>query len=59
MDMLGTVVVGTITAVGGGTIRDALVMNRVPFWIEEWEYLVISAVAAAAAFFTWPSSVLC
>ena len=32
-DALGTVAVGTITAVGGGTIRDAVVLNKPPFWV--------------------------
>ncbi|ORY46534.1 hypothetical protein BCR33DRAFT_849224 [Rhizoclosmatium globosum] len=39
-DVFGAVVVGTITAVGGGTLRDALVLNKTPFWVEEWEYLI-------------------
>eukprot|EP00047_Mylnosiga_fluctuans_P017068 m.58501 g.58501 ORF g.58501 m.58501 type:complete len:244 (-) comp6906_c0_seq2:67-798(-) len=55
MDLLGTVVVGTITAVGGGTARDVIVLNRMPFWIEEWEYIVIGVAGALAAFFTWPT----
>jgi hypothetical protein len=52
-DALGTVAVGTITAVGGGTIRDAVVLNKLPFWFEEWEYLVMSMLAAAGVFFCW------
>ncbi len=57
MDVLGTIVVGTVTAVGGGTIRDTLVLGRAPFWIVEWEYLLISLLAAVGAFVAWPSCV--
>ncbi|RHZ27529.1 hypothetical protein DYB37_004716 [Aphanomyces astaci] len=52
-DLLGCTLIGTITAVGGGTLRDALVLNKQPFWIEEWEYLVFSGAAAAGAFYLW------
>jgi hypothetical protein len=24
-----------------------------PFWVEEWEYLVVAALSAAATFFLW------
>ncbi|KAJ3020557.1 UNVERIFIED_CONTAM: hypothetical protein HDU68_010115 [Siphonaria sp. JEL0065] len=52
-DVLGCSLIGTVTAVGGGTLRDALVLRVQPFWVEEWEYLVLSLVSAAAAFFLW------
>ncbi|KDO25444.1 hypothetical protein SPRG_09386 [Saprolegnia parasitica CBS 223.65] len=52
-DLLGSIIIGTITAVGGGTLRDALVLNKQPFWVEEWEYLVMSALAATTAFYFW------
>ena len=52
-DLLGCCVIGTITAIGGGTLRDVLVLRKQPFWFEEWEYLVISAAAAAGAFYFW------
>jgi len=50
-DLLGCVSVGTITALGGGTLRDALILRVEPFWVEEWEYLVLSGLAAGAVFF--------
>ena len=37
-------VVGVVTAVGGGTIRDIL-LNATPFWMEQASYLIISALA--------------
>ncbi|KAI9034417.1 UPF0126 domain-containing protein [Hyaloraphidium curvatum] len=52
MDILGCVLVGTITAVGGGTVRDLLIGNR-PFWNEEPEYIYISVVTAGATFMLW------
>lgn len=55
MDVFGATVVGTITAVGGGTIRDVLLgRGRRAFWMEEPEYLWICAVSAAGAFLAWP-----
>ena len=32
MDLLGAIALGTITAVGGGSIRDVVILGRVPFW---------------------------
>ena len=40
----GAYVVGVVTAVGGGTIRDIL-LNAVPFWMEQASYLIVSALA--------------
>jgi len=55
MDVFGATVVGTITAVGGGTIRDVLLgRGRRAFWMEEPEYLWICVVSAAGAFLAWP-----
>mmetsp|Transcript_78022 Transcript_78022/g.178496 ORF Transcript_78022/g.178496 Transcript_78022/m.178496 type:complete len:229 (+) Transcript_78022:3-689(+) len=50
MDLLGTCGVGTLTALGGGTIRDALMLGKAPFWTEETEYVTMAVVSAAAAF---------
>ena len=43
-DWFGAYVVGVVTAVGGGTIRDIL-LNAVPFWMEQASYLIVSALA--------------
>jgi len=53
MDILGCSLVGTITAVGGGTLRDALLLNKKPFWIEENEYLWMSIGASLLTFYLW------
>lgn len=43
-DWFGAYVVGVVTAVGGGTIRDIL-LNATPFWMEQTSYLIVSALA--------------
>ena len=54
MDAFGCTAVGTITAVGGGTVRDILLgQGRRAFWMEEQEYLWIAAGTALATFFGW------
>ena len=46
---------GTITAVGGGTVRDILLGGgRRAFWMEEIEYLFICVGVSAATFLAWP-----
>eukprot|EP00285_Hemiselmis_virescens_P017507 CAMPEP_0173399016 /NCGR_PEP_ID=MMETSP1356-20130122/43691_1 /TAXON_ID=77927 ORGANISM="Hemiselmis virescens, Strain PCC157" /NCGR_SAMPLE_ID=MMETSP1356 /ASSEMBLY_ACC=CAM_ASM_000847 /LENGTH=312 /DNA_ID=CAMNT_0014358639 /DNA_START=6 /DNA_END=941 /DNA_ORIENTATION=+ len=56
MDVFGCMILGTITAVGGGTLRDVLVLGKRPFWSDgEPEYFSMSLAAAALAFFIWPT----
>ena len=43
-DWFGAYVVGLVTAVGGGTIRDIL-LNATPFWMQQSSYLTISCLA--------------
>ena len=43
-DWFGAYVVGIVTAVGGGTIRDVL-LNATPFWMEQPSYLIVSGLA--------------
>lgn len=47
LDLLGVVVVATVTAIGGGTIRDVL-LNRDVFWILRPVYLYVILGAALA-----------
>lgn len=51
LDLLGVIVLGLVTAVGGGTIRDVL-LNRHPiFWLADQSYvgvIVLSALATVA-----------
>jgi uncharacterized membrane protein YeiH len=46
MDLIGVAVLATVTAVGGGTIRD-LLLDRPVFWISDPRYLAACLVAAA------------
>jgi uncharacterized membrane protein YeiH len=50
MDLFGVVVVGCVTAIGGGTLRDVLLDVPV-FWIATPRYFLLAAAAAAATFF--------
>ena len=43
-DIFGAYVVGFVTAIGGGTLRD-LFLGMTPFWMEQPSYVVITAVA--------------
>ena len=43
-DWFGAYVVGIVTAVGGGTVRDIL-LNTTPFWMEQPSYLIVSGLA--------------
>ena len=43
-DWFGAYVVGVVTAVGGGTLRDVL-LNTTPFWMTTYFYLLISGLA--------------
>ena len=54
MDLLGVIIVGIVTAVGGGTVRDFALLHRRPCWVDEVEYIVFSVIAAVLVFFTWP-----
>lgn len=43
-DLFGAYVVGLVTAVGGGTLRD-LLLGVTPFWMTEWVYLAVTGLA--------------
>lgn len=43
-DLFGAYVVGLVTAIGGGTLRDVL-LDVTPFWMNDSIYLIITAVA--------------
>ena len=50
MDAFGVVVLGCVTAVGGGTVRDVLLGSQPVFWMSEPWYLGVAALAALATF---------
>lgn len=46
LDLLGVLVVATVTAIGGGTIRDLLLDRHPIFWFHETEHLLVIAAAS-------------
>ena len=51
MDILGFMLIGTATGLGGGTLRDILLGNLPVFWIREPVWILICLVASGATFF--------
>jgi len=51
MDVVGFVLLGTATGIGGGTIRDTLINALPVFWVREPVYLVTCVFVSCAAFF--------
>lgn len=45
LDLLGVVVIATVTAIGGGTLRD-LLLDRPVFWLDDPVYLYVIALSA-------------
>lgn len=43
-DLFGAFIVGMATAVGGGTLRDVM-LGYSPFWMTQWVYFAITAMA--------------
>lgn len=46
MDLIGVIALGTVTAIGGGTIRDVLLDRHPIFWLADPAYLVVIIAAA-------------
>jgi len=54
MDLLGCIIVGFITALGGGTIRDVL-LGRLPvFWLAASDEFILCIATSTLTFFCWP-----
>jgi uncharacterized membrane protein YeiH len=51
MDVIGFILLGTVTGIGGGTIRDVVLGTLPVFWITEPAYLVTCVLVSAIAFF--------
>jgi uncharacterized membrane protein YeiH len=50
MDLIGVVMVGAATALGGGTVRDIL-LGRPVFWIGDQVYLIVALATTLVVFF--------
>jgi uncharacterized membrane protein YeiH len=46
LDLLGVMVIGSITAIGGGTLRDLLLGRHPIFWIRDSTYLIVTCGAS-------------
>lgn len=51
MDIFGFALLGTVTGVGGGTVRDVLLGNLPVFWVKQPTYAAIALITSAAVFF--------
>lgn len=52
LDVVGFIFVASLTALGGGTIRDVLLNRAAVFWIADPTYVAVAAGAALVVFFT-------
>jgi uncharacterized membrane protein YeiH len=50
LDIVGVVVLGMITALGGGILRDILLGSLPPATFSDWRYLVVAAAGGLVAF---------
>lgn len=50
LDVVGVVVVATVSAIGGGLLRDLLLGDVPPPALADWRYVSVSAVAGLVAF---------
>ena len=51
MDIFSIVLIGVVTALGGGTMRDIIIDSNPIFWIADLSYLWVASGAAVSAFF--------
>ena len=50
MDLFGIVILGMVTAFGGGTVRD-IIIDAPVFWLNNYLYIIVALVAGVMAFF--------
>ncbi|MEQ9696133.1 trimeric intracellular cation channel family protein [Shimia sp. SDUM112013] len=50
MDIIGVVLIGVITGIGGGTMRDLLI-GRTVFWVQDPTEIVLCIISATITFF--------
>ncbi|QGM80141.1 trimeric intracellular cation channel family protein [Otariodibacter oris] len=54
MDMFGVIIIASVTAIGGGSIRDVLLGHYPLGWVAHPEYFLIVAIAAVFTMFVAP-----
>src|SRR5689334_10990044 len=50
MDVMSFIIIGVVTAIGGGTLRD-ITLNAPVFWLHDQTFLYVATGAAMATFF--------
>ena len=50
MDVFGVIVLGLVTALGGGTLRDTLLDSGPVFWVDQPAYLLIAVISSLLTF---------
>jgi len=55
LDVVGVVVLATVTGLGGGLIRDLLIGDVPPPGLADWRYLLVPIVAGLTTFFFHPT----
>lgn len=50
VDLFGVVVLGLVTALGGGTVRDLILRSPPVFWIEDSNFVINAVLTAAITF---------
>jgi uncharacterized membrane protein YeiH len=51
MDIFGFILLGTVTGIGGGTIRDLLLGQQPVNWVQDPSYVIGCIIAASVTFF--------
>ncbi len=54
MDILGFMLIGTVTGSGGGTLRDLLLGNLPVFWVREPIWIIVCLVSSVITYFIAP-----
>jgi len=52
MDLFSIVLLGMVTSLGGGTIRDTVLGVETVYWVQDTSYLWVAFLSSAFAFFT-------
>ena len=52
MDVAGFALLGTVTGIGGGTLRDLLLGQAPVFWVREPAYLIVCVIVSGLVFVT-------
>lgn len=50
MDLFGVIVLGCVTAIGGGTVRDIILGAYPVFWVEDPRFFLVAVVSAIGTF---------